>query len=438
MAVRTLNCSTSIENYNLCLDNEVAGFTKRGQSSGDMIYFVFKQGKENLCGARGVLDKETSLKPWKDSDRYAVSFSVKNLEFCRLFSINKLSEIGGTYWGLKYLQKSKAFDDGAAAWIEDIFNQNKSDERSYPQPTELKKEYLDSENECNEEINEEHTEEGENYTPEQEAEILKVCPDEKIQINGTFQIINFVNETNQFGGLEKLVSDSFFNLFPEYDPENSILISKNRMFKTQRQLDDKSCGMAGIPDALLISFNEKNNPPFQIGIIEYECFGEKKNSLSSRSSYLNNHIIPQLLQFASAFSVITDSSTRANTIDDWIDKIINYIEIPSENDYSNKVYGWIKKINPECNMMGIMREFEQQLRDAFENNVHVVLIIDDLSIEQKDTIKNIINSFKLASKVPVAFDTAIVKLVQKINIVDDHFEYGLATKSYYDEQKIKK
>lgn len=37
---------------------------------------------------------------------------------------------------------------------------------------------------------------------------------------------------------------------------------------------------------------------------------------------MNTHIIPQLMQFASSFSIITDQQTRNNTINNWIDKII--------------------------------------------------------------------------------------------------------------------
>ena len=65
------------------------------------------------------------------------------------------------------------------------------------------------------------------------------------------------------------------------------------------------------------------------------------------------------------------------------------------------------------------------LRKAFNGNIHVYLIIDELSSEQKETIKNIIASFKLLNGQSVIFDSSIVRLVQKINFIDSNFEYGL-------------
>ena len=42
---RTLHCSKNFNNFNICLDHKVAGFTHRGQNSGDLIYLLVKQGK---------------------------------------------------------------------------------------------------------------------------------------------------------------------------------------------------------------------------------------------------------------------------------------------------------------------------------------------------------------------------------------------------------
>ena len=57
--------------------------------------------------------------------------------------------------------------------------------------------------------------------------------------------------------------------------------------------------------------------------------------------------------------------------------------------------------------------------------IHVFLIIDELSGEQKETIKNIIQAFKLETGADIQFDSAIVKLVQKINLLNENFEFGL-------------
>lgn len=121
MAVRTLHCGKNIDNFNLCLDNKVAGFTHRGPEPGDVIYLLVRKCKKTECGARFVLDYITDEKPWEDSDKYVVSFSIKDIEFCRLFDISFLKEDGGEYWTLKYLQASKEIDNKAAKHLESEF-----------------------------------------------------------------------------------------------------------------------------------------------------------------------------------------------------------------------------------------------------------------------------------------------------------------------------
>ena len=42
---RVLNCSTSLENYYICIEEKVAGFSNRGPQSGDQVYLAVKIGK---------------------------------------------------------------------------------------------------------------------------------------------------------------------------------------------------------------------------------------------------------------------------------------------------------------------------------------------------------------------------------------------------------
>lgn len=158
-------------------------------------------------------------------------------------------------------------------------------------------------------------------------------------------------------------------------------------------------------------------------MIEYECYGDGKTRSSEKSKYLNSHIIPQLMQFASSFSIITDKSIRDTTIKNWIEKIVDYT---SENEeLSNRVDSWVKEMNPNISTRAIISDFEKKLLDAFESNVHVFLVIDELSYDQKETIKNIITSFKVESGNKVEFDASVVKLVQKISFVNQEYEYAL-------------
>ena len=196
------------------------------------------------------------------------------------------------------------------------------------------------------------------------------------------------------------------------------MISENRLFKTQ-QKKENVVGESRIPDALMITFDSKRETPLRISLVEYECYGEGKTKTSEKFKYMNSHIIPQLMQFASSFSTITDKTTRDNTINDWIEKIeTTGIDIA-------KITRWMKELNPELQEAFVISQFEKELRKAFCGNIHIYLIIDELSPEQKETISNIISAFKLETGQAIKFDSSIIRLVQKINFIDSNFEYGL-------------
>lgn len=129
------------------------------------------------------------------------------------------------------------------------------------------------------------------------------------------------------------------------------------------------------------------------------------------------------MRFASAFSVITDDKTREGTIKEWVDKVIDYIN--ADDTLSAKAQGWVKDIDPRVRDRSVDRELEKLLTHAFHTHLRVFLIIDELSTEQKSTIKNVVNSFKLPNNTSVQFAGYVVRLVQKINVVEEGAEYAL-------------
>jgi hypothetical protein len=120
MSTRILHCSTSVENYNICVEQQIAGFSHRGPQPDDLIYLAVKFGKKTLCGARFKLNELTDLKPWTDSARYIHRLSVKDIEFCQPFDISLLSQAGGKSWSIKYIQGSKPILDQLAC---DLLNE---------------------------------------------------------------------------------------------------------------------------------------------------------------------------------------------------------------------------------------------------------------------------------------------------------------------------
>lgn len=409
MNVRISHCSTLLENYYTSINEKVDAFTSRGPTSGDLIYVVVKVGKISYCGARYVLDEITDYKPWADAERYVIAFTVKDIEYCKPFDVSILSNVGGPYWGVKYMQSSKPIkDDAAVKLLNETFLENKIDKlHFFPENQEDVAD--DDQNEDEREV----------------KKILKEVPEAKVQIMGTFQTIQFVNETDKISGLEVLVNESFYSLFPHFPEKRTLLIPENRLFKTTvvKKSGPSIQGIRTIPDGLLFVFNKGQKNPIQINLIEYECYGEKKTRGSDKSNYLNSTIIPQLMRFASAFSIITEESTRRSTIVKWVDKIIEYIN--SSDELSGKVISWIKELNPNIKERSIEREIERLLIEAFKTNLRVLLIIDELSTEQKSTIQNVISSFKLENGESIQFIGYVVRLVQSINITNESAEFAL-------------
>ena len=222
-----------------------------------------------------------------------------------------------------------------------------------------------------------------------------------------------------------MVNNHFYSLFPQYPESRTLLIPEHRMFLTSGIQNEGGSvlGIRSIPDALLVVFNRQSKHPLQINLIEYECYGEKKVRSLEKSNYLNGQIIPQLMKFASTFSIVTDKQIREDTIKDWTDKIIHFVwESPQ---LQQRFTDWIREFKPDLSEQLIGLEIDKMLRSAFKNSVKVILIIDELSTEQKDTITNVIRAFKLENGESTQFLGYVVRLVQKINILNQEAEYAL-------------
>ena len=417
MAHRILHCGKSIENYNLCAEHKVAGFPKRVADKGDTLYLAVKYGKSTVCGARGVLSELTIDKPWRDSDRYIQAYKMTDMEYCEPFDLSALSDAGGPYWALKYAQNAKEIkDDKAIEILENKFSQNKTKDFHKLKVTESEPPQDENQTESMEE---------EEYMVEQDD------TQEPIKIMGTFETIRFINEQHPYMGLERSVNDYFYKLFPDFPEENTVLIKENKMFKTSGidSSDSKNIkGIQGIPDALLIKYSKDEKVPLKMIIIEYECYGETKIKSIDKFNYLNGHIIPQLMRFASTFSIATDRQIREMTIKQWIEKIINYIW--QNPGLTEKVKAWIKELDPNIQQEQIALKLSNLLEESFKSNLGIMLVIDEMSYEQRDTIKNIIGSFKLENGCSINFYGFVVRLEQKICIINDNLEYALAIQQY--------
>jgi len=127
---------------------------------------------------------------------------------------------------------------------------------------------------------------------------------------------------------------------------------------------------------------------------------------------------------ASAFSIVTDKRLRDQTIRDWVDQIVKHVYESAGR--AQKFSSWIKEIEPFVSDQLIGLRIHNHLTNAFQNAMRVVLVIDELSAEQKDTLGNVISAFKLESGEGIQFLAYIVRLHQRIQITDESAEYALS------------
>lgn len=400
MGIRILHCGESIENYKVCAIEKVAGFKKRVASKGDLIYLTVKQSGTYYCGMRAIISEPTDRKPWQDSEKYVQSFTLEKIEYCKPFDLGPLAEIT-KQWYIKFIQSAKEIKvNEAINTLSEKFKQNKSeffmaiDEKS-----------------------------GSNQLSNDDIE------EDEIKITETFVNLKFITEQNKSRGLETLVSKNFYSLFEEYPEESTILINDNRLFLTSTIKDEKTnkkiSGISGIPDAVLIQFNQEEKS-LRVNIIEYECYGEKYLKAIQKFEHLNGHIIPQLIRFASTFSISTDTRIRNKTMRNWVRKINDYIYYSNNVELVDKVFRWMKSIYPEINVHTISDTFKNLIEKSLETNLRIILIIDELPVEQKETISNVLKSFKLTNDKSIDFISYVVRLEQKIKSTKQEDEFALS------------
>lgn len=421
MGCRIFHCGESVRNLKLSIEHRVAGFTRNIGEKGDVIYLAvrLKKEKKTIGVARGILGELTDFKPWPDGERYPRVFRIEGLEFGEVFDLSVLKKAGETQWVAKYLRGANEIKDEAAIrLLNDAF---------IPIPTlssELIELFSNLESESDDDflgntaLDElDDISEQENVLSELESSI------DNLNIMGTFQTIRFKNETDQLSGLEPLVNRHFFQLFQHFAEERTVMISDNRLFGTTGISEIK--GVKSIPDAVLISYDKADvNCPLRINIIEYECYGIGKGKSSEKFKYLNGTVIPQLIRLASAFSVVTDNRLRSNTIDTWLDKIMGIIDL--DDELVKRVHGWLREIRPEVKDHQLALCLKEELKKAFEQNVYILLIIDELTNEQRENIKHVIQSFKLSNGESIKFNGYVVRLEQRLNVFDSEEQYALS------------
>lgn len=129
MAVRLLHCSDSLNNYNLCIKNEVTGFINKSPKVGDLVYLLVRYQNKTYCSARFLLGDETDIKPWPDAERFSLARKSKKTEYCMPFDFSVVKKITGTNWAIKYAQSSKEIKNNELIlFLDSIFNLNKVDE----------------------------------------------------------------------------------------------------------------------------------------------------------------------------------------------------------------------------------------------------------------------------------------------------------------------
>lgn len=105
-------------------------------------------------------------------------------------------------------------------------------------------------------------------------------------------------------------------------------------------------------------------------------------------------------------------------------KIVDYVS--DDDEMCAWVFPWLEELYPGLKQHKMSLALQNLLFDSFQSNLRLMLIIDELTDEQKKTIKNIINSFKLESGKEIGFAGYTVRLGQRINITNQDAEFALS------------
>jgi hypothetical protein len=109
MATYFCNCGDNLENFNLCLKYNIAGFPSSGYKSGDLVYLIVRENKTWKLGAKGILLDITYNKPWQDADKYKSAFNINWEVINKVDIVDGLREIYPPNFGLA-IQGKKDID----------------------------------------------------------------------------------------------------------------------------------------------------------------------------------------------------------------------------------------------------------------------------------------------------------------------------------------
>lgn len=96
------------------------------------------------------------------------------------------------------------------------------------------------------------------------------------------------------------------------------------------------------------------------------------------------------------------------------------------DSFQEKIASWIKELEPGIKEQLIAHQMSKLLEDGFRKDLRIILVIDELSTEQKDTMDNVIKAFKLENGQSIQFKGFVVRLEQRINLIDGQTEYGIS------------
>lgn len=355
MGVRILHCSKNIENYNLCVRNEIAGFRNKGPHFNDIVYLVVKVNGKSFCGARGKLWGYKKEGPWEDAKSYKLCLGIDNIEFCKPFEINFLSRYGGKYWVLKYIRGNKILDIPASKALEKIFNYNLSNEFYDFE----KKEFVDIKPNAK-------------YVAESGQLPIKIPRPENKLIEKYFS--KFKNKYNNYFIIH--IDDSIY--------EKYNLIYKDTIYFKN---------ILRYFNSIFLIFKPRNEFVFDINLLIWEKSNlEKKNSIIEKGLYFNNTVVPRIIQCAAYFSTFTKREIRDFINNNIVNIIIDYIF--DDNILKDKVTKWMKSIDKNIKDLKIPYIIGNHIRESLFNNVKIILITDKLEQERDEMAKGMIGSYK--------------------------------------------
>ena len=261
------------------------------------------------------------------------------------------------------------------------------------------------------------------------------------ELNQTQQAIEVLNKCIE---LAPNHSNAYVALSFAYVKENNLLKAKEFLLKAIEIDPNNSYALKSLGGIwgklgenikslyfLKKSYNSNPNDPYTVYGLGVTCqeLADLENAVTWFRKTLEMNAPPQIQELAKdglrevAVKNLKSKGFRADAV---------FYCLSAINFFKNKSMKEIQDISFEIGLKGRsgldINDPQRKYQIIFMPGTFsgLQLVIDELSTEQKDTMDNVIKAFKLENGQSIQFKGFVVRLEQRVNLIDGQTEYGIS------------